>query len=88
MAGSTAVCRLSQRFCCLLRLFYLASVSDLLVWVIAARAAKAQIEHDVFDFDRQVLSQIGGLLQHRTQNVAVVRVTWERACAQYQAVLV
>lgn len=88
MAGSTAVRRLSQPFCCLLKLFDLASVNDLPVRVVAVYALKAQIDHDVFDFDRQVLSQIGSLLQQRTQNVAVVRGTGKGTRPQHQAVLV
>ena len=49
----------------------LATVNDLLIGVVRIYTAKAQIDHDVFDRDSNVLRQVGSLLQYGTQNVAV-----------------
>ena len=56
-----------------------ASVNDLPVRVVGVHAAKAQIDHDVFERDGNVLRQIGCLLQDRAQDVAVVGVAVESA---------
>jgi hypothetical protein len=54
----------------------------------AVYPVKAQINHDVFERNGNVLRQIGCLLQHSTQNVAVVRVARESARTQHQAMFV
>lgn len=88
MAGSTAVGRLSHPFLLLAQTLELAPVNDLLVGVVSVHPAKAQIDHDVFELDGNVLRQIGCLLQYGTQNVAVIGVAREGASAQHQAVFV
>ena len=57
----------------------LTPVNDLLVGVVSIHPAKAQINHDVFELDGNVLCQVGGLLQYGAQDMAVVRVAWEGA---------
>ena len=63
----------------------LTPVNDFLVWVVSVHPAKAQIDHDVFELDGNVLRQVGCLLKYGTQNVAVVRVAREGAGTQHQA---
>ena len=65
-----------------------APVNDLPVRLVGVHAAKAQIAHDVFERDGNVLRQIRCLLQDRAQNVAVVGVAVEGARPQHQAMLV
>lgn len=64
----------------------LALVNDLLVGIVSVHATKPQIGHHVLEV--QILHQIGGLLQHGAQDVAVVGVAGEGARAQHQAMLV
>jgi len=42
----------------------------------------------VFEFDRNVLRQVGGLLQYGAQDVAVIGVAREGAGTEHQAVFV
>ena len=46
-----------------------------------------QVGHDLFDRHAQVLRQVGRLLQHRAQDVAVIRIAGEGARTQHQAKL-
>ena len=65
-----------------------ASVNDLLVGVLGIHATKPQIDHDLLELDRVVLQQVRRLLQHRAQDVAVIRIAGEGARTQHQAVFV
>src|SRR2546428_8906864 len=58
----------------------LAPVNDLLVGGVGVDAAEPQIGHDLLELDLMVLHQVRRLLQHRAQDVAVIRACGGR-CA-------
>ena len=66
----------------------LATVDDLLARVVGVHAPEAQVRHHDLDLARHVLEQVGGLLEHGAEDVAVVRVAGEAACAHHQPGLV
>ena len=63
----------------------LAPVNDLFVRVVGVHTPESKIDHHLLDLYAQVLRYVCGLLQHRAQNVAVVGIAGEGACAQHQA---
>ena len=49
-------------------------VNDLLAGVVGAHSAEPRIDHDRLGRDRLVQQQVARLLQHRAQDVAVIRI--------------